>query len=95
MPYLQQDLPPHRRHALSRKNYSPETIIRLITLLSLGCPLQAIIKAFEIDERTVPSWREEAGTHRQAFRDAQVTKQTMDLVQVQADDLNATFRALS
>ena len=69
------------------KKYPPETITRVITLLSLGCPLQAIVKAFEIDERTVQRWREEAGAHCQAFHEVQVTEQTMDLVQVQADEM--------
>jgi transposase-like protein len=69
------------------KKYPPETIVRIITLLSLGCPLQAIVKAFEIDERTVQRWREEAGQHCQAFHEVQVTRQTMDLVQVQADEM--------
>ncbi len=69
------------------KKYPPETITRVITLLSLGCPLQAIVQAFEIDERTVQRWREEAGEHCQAFHEVQVTKQTMDLQQVQADEM--------
>ena len=69
------------------KKYPPETITRVITLLSHGCPLQAIVKAFEIDERTVHSWREQAGQHCQAFHEVQVTQQTMDLVQVQADEM--------
>ena len=69
------------------KKYPPETIARVITLLSLGCPLQAIVVAFEIDERTVHSWREQAGKHCQAFHEVQVTQQTMDLGQVQADEM--------
>lgn len=69
------------------KKYTTETITRVITLLSLGCPLQAIVAAFEIDERTVHRWREEAGTHCQAFHEVQVTNQMMDLGQVQADEM--------
>ncbi len=69
------------------KKHPPETITRIIVLLSLGCPLQAIVKAFEIDERTVPRWREEAGQHCQAFHEVQITQKTMDLQQVQADEM--------
>jgi len=69
------------------KKYPPETITRVITLLSLGCPLQAIVAAFEIDERTVARWREEAGAHCRKFHEVHVTHQTMDLVQVQADEM--------
>ena len=76
------------------KKYPPETITRVITLLSLGCPLQAIVKAFEIDERTVHSWREEAGAHCQAFHEVQVTNQTMDLMQVQADEMYVKLQKL-
>lgn len=64
-----------------------ETIVRVLILLSFGCPLQAIVAAFEIDERTVSSWRAEAGQHCQAFHEEQVTRQTMNLGQVQADEM--------
>lgn len=69
------------------KKYPPETITQVIVLLSLGCPLQAIVQAFEIDERTVQRWRAEAGQHCQAFHEEKVTQQTMDLKQVQADEM--------
>ena len=69
------------------KKYPPETIVRVITLLSLGCPLQAIVAAFAIDERTVSTWRAEAGQHCQAFHEVQVTQQTLDLQHVQADEM--------
>src|SRR5690242_13709030 len=31
------------------------------TLLAYGCPLQAIVHAFHLDERTVAHWRDRAG----------------------------------
>ena len=51
------------------------------------CPLQAIVIAFEIDERTVQRWREQAGGHCKAFHEEQVTQQKRDLLQVQADEM--------
>lgn len=69
------------------KKYPPATIVRVVTLLSWGCPLQAIVAAFQIDERTVHRWREQAGLHCQQFHDVAVTQQTMPLKQVQADEM--------
>jgi len=69
------------------KKYPATTIVLVITLLSWGCPLQAIVAAFEIDERTVQRWREEAGQHCQQFHEGAVTQQALDLKQVQADEM--------
>lgn len=33
----------------------------VVTLLSYGCPLQAIVRAFALDERTVAAWQKRAG----------------------------------
>jgi len=69
------------------KKSPPETILLVVTLLSWGCPLQAIVAAFHLDERTVRSWREQAGAQCQAFHEARVTQQEMDLTHVQADEM--------
>src|SRR2546421_4172033 len=34
-----------------------EEFIKVITLLANGCPIQAIVRAFELDERTVVDWQ--------------------------------------
>ena len=39
-----------------RLRYSCDVVTQVITLLAYGCPLQAIVAAFGIDERTVASW---------------------------------------
>jgi transposase-like protein len=36
---------------------------RVVTLLGHGCPVQAIVAAFELDERTVADWQRRAGEH--------------------------------
>ena len=69
------------------KKYPKETIVLVVTLLSLGCPLQAIVVAFHLDERTVSSWQQQSGLHCEQFHQERVTKQPMDLVQVQADEI--------
>ncbi len=40
-------------------------IVVVVTLLAYGCPLQAIVHAYGLDERTVASWR--AGEIGQGF----------------------------
>jgi transposase-like protein len=69
------------------KKYPPETLVVVLTLLSLGCPLQAIVVAFHIDERTIRRWQKQAGAHCEQFHEEHVTKHPMDLGQVQADEM--------
>jgi hypothetical protein len=40
-----------------------DLIVVVVTLLASGCPLQAIVHAYGLDERTVASWRDRAGRH--------------------------------
>ena len=47
--------------ALYRLRTSSETVTRVVTLIAHGCPLQAIVVAFGIDERTVAAWLRRAG----------------------------------
>lgn len=70
-----------------RLRVDPKTVITVIVLLAYGCPLQAIVKAFGFDERTVKGWWEKAGTHCQAVHEKMVGSQQMDLCQVQADEI--------
>ena len=46
-----------------RRHYDEATITCVITLLAYGCPVQAVCRAFELDERTVADWHEAAGRH--------------------------------
>jgi len=64
-----------------------ELIVIVVTLLSYGCPLQAIVHAFGLDERTVASWRDRAGTHCQQVHQAVVETGQLDLVHVQVDEI--------
>src|SRR3972149_5024406 len=59
----------------------------VITLLTHGCPLQAIVAAFGMDERTVSAWGERAGLHCQKVHEAVVQQGQVDLGHVQADEL--------
>ncbi len=71
-----------------------DTVALVLTLLAHGCPLQAIVAAFELDERTVQAWQARAGQHcEQVHR--QLVQQPRDLGQprdppsgsVQADEI--------
>jgi transposase-like protein/IS1 family transposase len=66
----------------------PKTVIVIVvTLLAYGCPIQAIVQAFGLDERTVASWRDRAGKHCQQVHQAVVQQGQLDLVHVQADEI--------
>jgi transposase-like protein len=59
----------------------------VVTLLCHGCPLQAIVAAFGLDERTVAAWRDRAGRHGQRFHEHHVLDGQVELGHVQADEL--------
>ena len=64
-----------------------DLVTLVLTLLSHGCPLQAIVAAFGLDERTVAAWLTRAGTHCQAVHGHLVSQGGLDLQHVQADEL--------
>lgn len=71
-----------------------ELIVVVITLLAYGCPIQAIVQAFGLDERTVASWRDRAGQHCQKLHQAVVEQASLDLVHVQADEIRIKGRRM-
>jgi len=70
-----------------RLRIASETVMRVVTLLAYGCPIQAIVKAFGLDERTVRDWWQRAGKHCQAVHEQKVEQTHLDLQQVQADEI--------
>jgi IS1 family transposase len=64
-----------------------ELIIIVVTLLTYGCPVQAIVHAFGLDERTVAAWRDRAGRHCQQVHQQIVEQGKLDLIHVQADEI--------
>ena len=57
-----------------------DLIVIVITLLAYGCPVQAIVHAFGLDERTVAAWRDRAGAHCQQVHQAIVEQGKLDLM---------------
>jgi len=70
-----------------RLRHDPKIVMYVIILLAYGCPLQAIVKAFDLDERTVREWHARAGKHCQNIHAEVVEKSQQDLQQVQADEI--------
>jgi transposase-like protein len=70
-----------------RLRTDPKTVLLVIALLVYGCPIQAIVQAFGLDERTVRNWWQRAGRHCQAFHEQLVEHNQLDLGQVQADEI--------
>jgi hypothetical protein len=64
-----------------------ELIVIVVTLLAYGCPVQAIVHALGLDERTVARWQERAGAHCQKVHEDQVMQGKLDLQHVQADEI--------
>src|SRR5258708_21352632 len=64
-----------------------EVIVLVVTLLAYGCPVQAIVHAFGLDERTVANWRDRAGRHCEQVHQEMLEKGQLDLVHVQADEI--------
>jgi len=72
----------------SETSGTPLWIVTLaLALLSHGCPLQAIVFAFGIDERTVKAWQTKAGQHARRVQEHLVCSGRRDLGQVQADEM--------
>ena len=64
----------------------PQMLVWGVTLLAFGCPVQAIVQAFGLDERTVFAWQRRAGQHCQQVHAACV-QTPQDLGCVQADEM--------
>jgi len=64
-----------------------DLIVIVVTLLSYGCPVQAIVHAFGLDERTVADWRDRAGVHCQTVHRAIVEQGQLDLMQGPPDEI--------
>lgn len=72
--------------AFYRLRTAKELIVIVTTLLAHGCPVQAIVAAFKLDERTVLSWHKRAGEQCERVHQ-HLVEQPRDLGQVQADEI--------
>jgi transposase-like protein len=66
---------------------SPELLAIVVSLLAYGCPVQAIVATYQLDERTVWAWLERAGQHCQRLHEGELAEAQLELGQIQADEL--------
>jgi hypothetical protein len=64
-----------------------ELVLTVVTLMAYGCPVQAIVAAFALDERTVARWQRESGYQCRRVHEHLVQAGGVLLSQVQADEL--------
>jgi transposase-like protein len=77
--------------AFYRLRTAAKTVSLVVTLLAHGCPVQAIVAAFRLDERTVADWWARAGQQGQAVQEYLV-EQPHDLGHVQADEIRVKMQ---
>src|SRR5215210_6246120 len=70
-----------------RLHKDPAVFVCVVTLLAYGCPTQAIVAAFGLDERTVADWQDKAGHHAQGVHRHFLGTSPIDLQHVQADEI--------
>jgi transposase-like protein len=73
--------------ALYRLHKPQELLFVVLTLLAYGSPIQAIVAALGLDERTVTRWQKEAGLQCWRVHEHLVQAGNVELSQVQADEL--------
>jgi transposase-like protein len=78
--YCKQTFSAKRGTMFEGRRKPTELIVIVVTLLAFGCPVQAIVHAFDLDERTVASWRDRAGSQCQRVHQAIVEQGRLDLV---------------
>jgi transposase-like protein/IS1 family transposase len=76
-----------------RLRTSRDIVVTVVTLLAYGCPVQAVVMAFDLDERTVQSWQGRSGKHCQQVHE-HLVEQPRDLGQVQADEIRVKMQGL-
>src|SRR3990170_9109532 len=69
-----------------RLHHPMDLMVLVATLIAHGCPLQAIVAAFHLDERTVMDWQERAGRHCKRVHEHRV-QQPRDLEHVQSYEI--------
>ncbi len=64
-----------------------ELVMTVMILLAYGCPIQASVHAFGVDERTVADWQRRAGKHCQQVHEALVQGGHVETHHIQADEI--------
>lgn len=70
-----------------------ELFVVVATLLAFGCPVQAIVMAMGLDERTVRAWWLKSGKQSEQVHEAIIGTSQLDLQHVQADEIKVKTRS--
>lgn len=70
-----------------------DLVLLVVTLLAYGCPTPALVAAFGLDERTIAAWQRKAGQHAKRVQQQLVCTGSLELGQVQADELYTKTQA--
>jgi hypothetical protein len=77
----------------SRLKQPLDLVLLVVTLLAYGCPTPTLVAAFGLDERTIATWQCKAGQHAKQVHTHLVCHGSVDLGQVQADELYTKTQA--
>jgi transposase-like protein len=69
-----------------RLHHSADLVTIVMTLIAFGCPVQAIVAAYGLDERTIMAWRHRVGEHCQQVH-THLVQRPRDLIHVQLDEI--------
>ena len=89
-----------KRHLIRKeeqhwRDWKPEELfVTAISLLSWGCPTQAIVHTYKLDERTVAQWQIRAGLDREKVHQDQIEQGKLDPKQAQADEMRIKARGV-
>lgn len=70
-----------------RRQYDAALISQIVGLVSYGCPTQAVVKVFGVDERTVAAWCDAAGAHCERVHERLVQQQGAAGAVVEVDEM--------
>lgn len=70
-----------------------DLFVMVVTLLAFGCPVQAIVKAMGLDERTVRSWWLKSGEQSEQVHESVIGTKQLNLQHVQADEIKVKTRS--
>jgi transposase-like protein len=71
-----------------------DLFVTVISLLSQGCPTQAIVYTYELDERTVADWQRRAGLHCEKVHKDKIEQGNLDPKQAQIDEIRVKAREM-
>jgi len=76
-----------------RLHYSDDLVSCVMTLIAFGCPVQAIVAAYGLDERTVMAWQHRTGEHCQRVHE-HLVERPRDLIHVQLDEIRVKAQGM-